>query len=192
MASAPDRNPRVEHTGSSHQLRPLSLQSHASNRSDSSRVFESCMRPCGLTFFPTLHWRILRCRSLAADSCKAPLLSGPHRSLSDSTNGPVTLARAKPHAPTVLTIDWKTSRPEAVQQFKELLDVHAEWFSSAPKAADSPLTTRRLTVCFSGSEAAKDAYDALIPDGGPIARFATASSPASMRPTSRHTSVGIQ
>ncbi len=69
-------------------------------------------------------------------------------------------------APTMLTIDWKTSRPEAVKQFKELLDAHAEWFSSAPKAADSPLTTRRLTVCFSGSEAAKDAYDALIPDGG--------------------------
>jgi hypothetical protein len=74
-------------------------------------------------------------------------------------------------APTVLTIDWKTSRPEAVQQFKELLDVHAEWFSSAPKAADSPLTTRRLTVCFSGSEAAKDAYDALIPDGGTYRAF---------------------
>ena len=74
-------------------------------------------------------------------------------------------------APTVLTIDWKTGRPEAVQQFKELLDAHAEWFSSAPKAADSPLTTRRLTVCFSGSEAAKDAYDALIPAGGTYRAF---------------------
>jgi hypothetical protein len=74
-------------------------------------------------------------------------------------------------APTVLTIDWKTGRPEAVQQFKELLDAHAEWFSSAPKAADSPLTTRRLTVCFSGSEAAKDAYDALIPVGGTYRAF---------------------
>ena len=46
-------------------------------------------------------------------------------------------------APTVLTIDWKTDRPEAVQKFKELLDAHAEWFSSAPKAADSPLSPRR-------------------------------------------------
>jgi hypothetical protein len=75
-------------------------------------------------------------------------------------------------APTVLTIDWKTSKPEAVRQFKEvLLDAHAEWFSSAPKAADSPLTTRRLTVCFSGSEAAKDAYDALVPPGGAYRAF---------------------
>ncbi len=74
-------------------------------------------------------------------------------------------------APTTLTIDWKTGRPEAVKQFKELLDTHAEWFSSAPKAADSPLTIRRLTVCFSGSEAAKDAYDALIPPGGTYRAF---------------------
>src|SRR5262249_32643364 len=74
-------------------------------------------------------------------------------------------------APTVLTIDWKTGRPEAVLQFVQLLDAHAEWFSSAPKAADSPLTTRQLTVCFSGSEAAKDAYDALIPDGGTYRAF---------------------
>jgi hypothetical protein len=74
-------------------------------------------------------------------------------------------------APTVLTIDWKTGRPEAVLQFKKLLDAHADWFSSAPKAADSPLTTRRLTVCFSGSEAAKDAYDSLIPVGGTYRAF---------------------
>ena len=33
------------------------------------------------------------------------------------------------------------------------------------------MTTRRLTVCFSGSEAAKDAYDALIPDGGTYRAF---------------------
>ena len=74
-------------------------------------------------------------------------------------------------APSVLTIDWKTAQPEAVQQFKELLDTHADWFSSAPKAADSPMTTRRLTVCFSGSEAAKKAYDALIPSGGTYRAF---------------------
>jgi hypothetical protein len=74
-------------------------------------------------------------------------------------------------APTVLTIDWKTGRPEAVRQFREFLDAHPDWFSSAPKAADSPLTVRRLTVCFSGSEAAKDAYDALIPPGGTYRAF---------------------
>jgi hypothetical protein len=74
-------------------------------------------------------------------------------------------------APTVLTIDWKTGRREAVQQFKNLLDAHAEWFSSAPKLANSPLTARALTVCFSGSEAAKDAYDALIPPGGTYRAF---------------------
>jgi hypothetical protein len=74
-------------------------------------------------------------------------------------------------APTVLTIDWKTAQPEAVRQFQQFLDAHPDWFSSAPKAADSPLTVRRLTVCFSGSEAAKDAYDALIPPGGTYRAF---------------------
>jgi len=74
-------------------------------------------------------------------------------------------------APTILTIDWKTDRPEAIRQLKEFLDAHPDWFSSAPKAADSPLTTRRLTVCFSGSEAAKDAYDAMIPQGGTYRAF---------------------
>lgn len=74
-------------------------------------------------------------------------------------------------APTVLTIDWKTSRPEAVRQFKEWLDAHPDWFSSAPKSPDSPLTARRLTVCFSGNDAAKDAYDAMIPPGGTYRAF---------------------
>ena len=74
-------------------------------------------------------------------------------------------------APTLLTIDWKTGRPEAVRQFRDLLDAHPDWFSSAPKSAESPLTPRRLTVCFSGSEAAKDAYDALIPAGGTYRAF---------------------
>ena len=74
-------------------------------------------------------------------------------------------------APTVLTIDWKTSKPEAVAEFKEFLDTHADWFSSAPKAEVSPITTRKLTVCFTGSEAAKDAYDALIPEGGVYRAF---------------------
>jgi hypothetical protein len=73
--------------------------------------------------------------------------------------------------PTVLTIDWKTEKPEAVRQFKDLLDRHADWFSSAPKSPESPLTARRLTVCFSGSEAAKDAYDALVPRGGTYRAF---------------------
>jgi hypothetical protein len=80
-------------------------------------------------------------------------------------------ARRPDGAPTVLTIDWKTGRPEAVQQFKDLLDAHPDWFSSAPKSSDSPLTVRRLTVCFSGSEAAKDAYDALIPAEGTYRAF---------------------
>ena len=81
-------------------------------------------------------------------------------------------ARRPDGAPTVLTIDWKTSRPEAKSAgFKEFLDARPDWFSSAPKAADSPMTVRRLTVCFSGSEAAKDAYDALIPRGGTYRAF---------------------
>lgn len=80
-------------------------------------------------------------------------------------------ARGSGGAPTVLTIDWKTDRPEAVRRFKDLLDAHLDWFSSAPKAPDSPLTTRRLTVCFSGSEAAKAAYDELIPPGGTYRAF---------------------
>jgi hypothetical protein len=69
-------------------------------------------------------------------------------------------------APTVLTIDWKTSAPEAVRRFQAFLDAHPDWFSSAPKAEKSPLTPRRLTVCFTGSDEAKDLYDALIPPGG--------------------------
>jgi len=68
-------------------------------------------------------------------------------------------------APTVLTIDWKTAHPAAVRRVKAFLDAHPDWFTSAPKAAESPLTTRRLTVCFSGSDQAKDLYDALVPEG---------------------------
>ena len=43
-------------------------------------------------------------------------------------------------APTVLTIDWKTDQPAAVRAFKAFLDAHPDWFTSAPKAVDSPLT----------------------------------------------------
>jgi hypothetical protein len=68
-------------------------------------------------------------------------------------------------APTVLTLDWKTDQPAAVRRLKAFLDAHPDWFSSAPKAADSPLTPRRLTVCFSGSDRAKDVYDSLVPEG---------------------------
>jgi murein DD-endopeptidase MepM/ murein hydrolase activator NlpD len=68
--------------------------------------------------------------------------------------------------PTVLTIDWKTEKPEAVRRFTAFLDAHPDWFSSAPKADSSPLSARRLTVCFTGSDRAKAAYDALIPSGG--------------------------
>jgi hypothetical protein len=69
-------------------------------------------------------------------------------------------------APTVLTVDWKTRDPDAVRRFRDILEAHSDWFSSAPKAAESPLTVRRLTVCLTGEDAAKDAYDALIPEGG--------------------------
>lgn len=74
-------------------------------------------------------------------------------------------------APTVLTVDWKTDEPEAVARFKAFLDAHPNWFSSAPKSAESPLTVRRLTVCLSGSDTAKDRYDALVPPGGEYRAF---------------------
>jgi hypothetical protein len=74
-------------------------------------------------------------------------------------------------APTVLTIDWKTDHPDAVRRFKAFLDAHPDWFSSAPKAADSPLTARRLTVCLSGSDRAKDLYDSFVPEGGVYRAF---------------------
>jgi murein DD-endopeptidase MepM/ murein hydrolase activator NlpD len=73
--------------------------------------------------------------------------------------------------PTVLTVDWKTDRPEAVRRFKAFLDAHPDWFSSAPKADPSPLTPRRLTVCLTGSDAAKDAYDFFVPPGGTYRAF---------------------
>lgn len=75
-------------------------------------------------------------------------------------------------APTVLTLDWKTERPEAVARVRDFLDAHADWFSSAPKAAESPLTRRALTVCFTGSEKAKAIYDGMIPAGGAYRAFA--------------------
>lgn len=74
-------------------------------------------------------------------------------------------------APTVLTIDWKTEHPDAVARFHRFLEGHADWFSSAPRASDSPLTRRRLTVCFTGSDRAKDLYEALIPPGGTYRAF---------------------
>ena len=85
-------------------------------------------------------------------------------------------------APTVLTIDWKTADPEAVARFKAFLDTHPDWFSSAPKADASPLTTRRLTVCLTGDDAAKAHYDALIPPGGTYRAFRDKVSGAGMAP----------
>lgn len=73
--------------------------------------------------------------------------------------------------PTVLTIDWKTEDPAAIRRFAAFLDAHPDWFSSAPKADPSPLSTRRLTVCFTGSDKAKTAYDALVPPGGTYRAF---------------------
>jgi hypothetical protein len=74
-------------------------------------------------------------------------------------------------APTVLTLDWKTSEPDAVRAVKAFLDAHPDWFSSAPKADDSPMTVRRLTVCFTGDEGAKNAYDAMVAPGEPYRAF---------------------
>lgn len=74
-------------------------------------------------------------------------------------------------APTLLTIDWKTDNLDAVRQFQAFLDAHPDWFSTAPKASESPLTVRRLTVCFTGSDRAKEQYDALIPAGGTYRAF---------------------
>jgi hypothetical protein len=74
-------------------------------------------------------------------------------------------------APTVLTLDWKTDEPDAVRAVKAFLDAHPDWFTSAPKAEDSPLTARRLTVCFTGSDAAKAAYDAMVAPGAPYRAF---------------------
>ncbi len=75
------------------------------------------------------------------------------------------------HAPTVLSIDWKTSRPEAVDQFNDFLNKHASLFSTAPKAEPSPFKAQRFTVCFTGSEQAKAHYDSLIPAGGTYRAF---------------------
>jgi hypothetical protein len=73
--------------------------------------------------------------------------------------------------PSVLTIDWKTNRAEAVEHFKAFLDGHADWFSSAPKALESPLTRRGLTVCFTGSDEAKVHYENLVTRGGVYRAF---------------------
>jgi hypothetical protein len=93
----------------------------------------------------------------------------------DATLVPALEAHWKAHPPggppTVLTFDFKTGEREAVARFKEFLDAHPDWFSSAPKAGASPLTVRRLTACLSGSDAAKDAYDAMIPLGGTYRAF---------------------
>jgi hypothetical protein len=75
------------------------------------------------------------------------------------------LTRRPDGAPTVLTVDWKTEHPDAVRRFKAFLDAHPDWFTSAPKAAEGPLTPRRITVCLSGSDRAKEIYDSLVPEG---------------------------
>jgi hypothetical protein len=86
---------------------------------------------------------------------------------------PVRESPARPDgAPSVLTLDWKTDRPEAVAKLKAFLDDHTDVFSSAPKADKSPLTARKLTVCFTGNAKAKSAYDDLIPKDGTYRAFA--------------------
>jgi hypothetical protein len=74
-------------------------------------------------------------------------------------------------APTVLTVDWKTREPDAVERFHAILEAHPEWFSSAAKAEKAALTTRRLIVCLTGEDDAKDRYDALVPAGGEYRAF---------------------
>jgi hypothetical protein len=74
-------------------------------------------------------------------------------------------------APTLLTIDWKTDEPAAVRSFKAFLDAHPRWFTSATKSDQSAMVNRRLMVCFSGSDRAKDLYDALVPAGGDYRAF---------------------
>jgi hypothetical protein len=74
-------------------------------------------------------------------------------------------------APRVLTIDWKTDQKAAVQTFKAFLDSHPDWFTSATKAVGSRLVPRRVTVCFSGSDRAKDLYDELVPAGAEYRAF---------------------
>lgn len=86
---------------------------------------------------------------------------------------PVLDAPSRPDgAPSVLTLDWKTDDPAAVARIKAFLDDHADILSSAPKADPSPLTVRKLTVCFTGSAKAKAIYDDLIPKGGTYRAFA--------------------
>jgi glycerophosphoryl diester phosphodiesterase len=74
-------------------------------------------------------------------------------------------------APTILTIDWKTSDVDAVKAFHMFLLAHPDLFTYAPKSTDSALTRRRFMVCFTGSEDAKKTYDALIPVEGTYQAF---------------------
>lgn len=86
---------------------------------------------------------------------------------------PVLGSPARPDgAPSVLTLDWKTDDPAAVAKLKRFLDAHADLLSSAPKAETSPMTARKLTVCFTGNDKAKAIYDDLIPKGGTYRAFA--------------------
>lgn len=86
---------------------------------------------------------------------------------------PVLDAPSRPDgAPSVLTLDWKTDDPGAVARLKSFLDDHSDILSSAPKGDPSPLTARKLTVCFTGSAKAKAIYDDLIPKGGTYRAFA--------------------
>jgi hypothetical protein len=144
--------------------RPLPISAHncyAENRTDNPRLTEALK--LGIDNIEIdLGWDDVAKQLIVGHDAKPrPAIAYPRleTSLIPALESHLKVSRPD-GTPTVLTIDWKTGRPEAVRQFKELLDAHAEWFSSAPKAADSPFTTRRLTVCFSGSDAAKNAYDA--------------------------------
>ncbi|MDX2038921.1 MAG: hypothetical protein SFX72_19905 [Isosphaeraceae bacterium] len=69
-------------------------------------------------------------------------------------------------APRILTLDWKTEEPAAVAEVSAWLERHGDQFSTATKGEPSTLVERRFTVCFTGSDRAKEIYDRSIPPGG--------------------------
>ena len=78
--------------------------------------------------------------------------------------------------PLLLTIDWKTDDPQAVKRFRdEFLLKRPDWFTTAEKTREPkkrmPLTERKVTVCFTGSDRAKGIYDDLVRIGEPYQAF---------------------
>src|SRR3954454_4456643 len=166
----PSRSP-----GDAHAPRPLPISAHncyAQDRTTNERLDEALA--LGIDNIEIdLGWDEAAGRlSVGHDAVPKPGVAYPEF---ESSLVPALEAHWRGHradgAPTVLTLDWKTEHPAAVRRLKAFLDAHPDWFSSAPKAAESPLTPRRLTVCFSGSVPAKDLYDSLVPEGGVYRAF---------------------